>query len=165
MAKSYWDLLRDPRWQRMRLEIMQRDNFTCQRCNRNDLTLNVHHSYYVTGRAPWEYEPESLRTLCEECHETIEAELAELRRRIGLLDDRSRMVALGYLRSLGHESPIDITNESVADGVADAFGLTRCRVDRVARPVFNDDPVIGDRVVVERSALRGERLRLAKGGA
>ncbi len=30
--------------------------------------LNVHHKYYVKGKAPWEYEDDALVTLCEECH-------------------------------------------------------------------------------------------------
>lgn len=30
--------------------------------------LNVHHKYYIKGKAPWEYEDDALVTLCEECH-------------------------------------------------------------------------------------------------
>lgn len=69
MKKNYAQLLRDPRWQKKRLEIMQRDDFTCMRCYTSKETLNVHHCYYVFGRNPWEYENESLLTLCEHCHE------------------------------------------------------------------------------------------------
>lgn len=65
---SYADLLRDPRWQRMRLEVMQRAGFACERCHSTTKTLNVHHTYYSKGRPPWQYPSESLRCLCEECH-------------------------------------------------------------------------------------------------
>lgn len=69
MRKSpYSDLLRHPRWQKKRLEIMQRDGFGCQWCLATDKTLNVHHLYYAPGRAPWEYEDGSLVTICEDCH-------------------------------------------------------------------------------------------------
>lgn len=66
--REYWQKLRDPRWQKMRLEIMQRDEFACQICFATERTLNVHHNYYESGKEPWEYPTEALVTLCEECH-------------------------------------------------------------------------------------------------
>ncbi len=71
MSKSYADKLRDPRWQRMRLEIMQRDGFKCLECGDTGETLNVDHGFYEYGRAPWEYPEWSLRTLCQTHHEHI----------------------------------------------------------------------------------------------
>lgn len=72
MAKDYKAeyaaKLRDPRWQKMRLEIMNRDQFMCQICLETTKTLNVHHTKYVSGKKPWEYDPVSLVTLCEDCH-------------------------------------------------------------------------------------------------
>ena len=65
---SYSKKLRDPRWQKKRLVIMERDEWKCQQCAASTTTLNVHHCYYVRGREPWDYEDESLVTLCEECH-------------------------------------------------------------------------------------------------
>lgn len=65
---NYSELLKDPRWQKMRLEIMQRDNFKCVGCGREDRTLHVHHQYYINKRLPWEYPIEMLVTLCENCH-------------------------------------------------------------------------------------------------
>ena len=66
---SYADLLRDPRWQRKRLEVMQRAEFACERCADTTTTLNVHHVRYVRGRMPWEYPDEELVCLCEPCHQ------------------------------------------------------------------------------------------------
>jgi len=72
-STPYWKLLKDARWQRKRLEIMERDNFTCRSCGKSDkdegTTLNVHHAYYIKGRKPWEYAPNLLTTICSECHE------------------------------------------------------------------------------------------------
>lgn len=68
---KYEDLLKDPRWQKRRLEIMQRDNFTCQHCGNglNDgVPLNVHHIRYRRNLMPWEYGDADLTTLCEKCH-------------------------------------------------------------------------------------------------
>jgi 5-methylcytosine-specific restriction endonuclease McrA len=58
MTKNYSQLLRDQRWQKKRLEIMQRDEFTCTRCYESEKTLNVHHCYYLYGKKPWDYENE-----------------------------------------------------------------------------------------------------------
>lgn len=65
---SYAEKLKDPRWQRKRLEIMKRDNFTCQDCRSETKTLNVHHRLYIPGIEPWNYPDYLLITLCEECH-------------------------------------------------------------------------------------------------
>ena len=53
MDKTYSELLRDPRWQKRKTEIMQRDNFTCQKCGCKTKTLNVHHLHYLPNRNPW----------------------------------------------------------------------------------------------------------------
>lgn len=65
---DYSELLKDPRWQKKRLEIMERDNFSCCYCNDNTRTLNVHHLKYVKGN-PWEIESKFLITLCDNCHD------------------------------------------------------------------------------------------------
>lgn len=85
MKTNYADKLRDPRWQKMRLKVLNRDKWTCQCCKSKEKTLNVHHTLYC-GTNPWETPMENLRTLCEECHKDekenyksqIEALLAEL---------------------------------------------------------------------------------------
>ncbi len=66
---NYSEKLKDPRWQKKRLKIMERDDFTCQNCYREDISLNVHHLKYIKGREPWEYSDKYLVTLCEKCHD------------------------------------------------------------------------------------------------
>jgi hypothetical protein len=73
---TYSEKLKDPRWQKRRLEVMDRDKFTCRKCNEATKTLNVHHRYYRKGAAPWEYPIEALITLCEPCHKEVEARIA-----------------------------------------------------------------------------------------
>ena len=68
---SKWSsAFRDSRWQQKRLEIMERDKWTCRSCGASGegVTLNVHHAYYESGKAPWEYPSQSLITWCEFCH-------------------------------------------------------------------------------------------------
>lgn len=71
-TKNYSEQLKDPRWQRKRLEIMQRDNFTCQLCGDKLTTLNVHHKKYNNDCKPWEYDNDTLVTICEHCHFEVE---------------------------------------------------------------------------------------------
>jgi hypothetical protein len=67
--QSYWEKLKDPRWQRLRLEAMQAAEFSCETCHDATSTLNVHHKQYFKGREPWEYDVKQLAVLCERCHE------------------------------------------------------------------------------------------------
>lgn len=66
---AYSEKLRNPRWQKMRLQVLERDDWTCQWCGATDKTLVVHHLYYKRGAEPWEYPIESLLTVCDECHQ------------------------------------------------------------------------------------------------
>jgi hypothetical protein len=68
--KEYRDLLRDPRWQRKRLEVMLRDDFTCVKCGDKTTELQIDHLFYTKGALPWEYPLNALQTLCRNCHET-----------------------------------------------------------------------------------------------
>jgi len=70
--EEYQKLLTHPKWQRKRLEIMQRDDFRCTKCKDEETTLHVHHIEYHNGLKPWEYEDKDLATLCEHCHFEIE---------------------------------------------------------------------------------------------
>ena len=65
---SYSLKLKDPRWQRKRLEILQRDNFQCTCCGDTESEIHVHHSYYEYGKEIWDYEDSTLFTLCSDCH-------------------------------------------------------------------------------------------------
>lgn len=63
---TYKQLLRDPRWQKKRLKIFERDHWTCQRCGATTRELQVHHLAYVG--APWEAPDHCLQTFCAPCH-------------------------------------------------------------------------------------------------
>ena len=70
---TYAEKLKDPRWQRKRLEILQRDNWTCKNCGATDTTLHVHHLSYTAHAEPWEAADENLVTVCAECHPRFRA--------------------------------------------------------------------------------------------
>ena len=64
---SYKDKLKDPRWQKKRLEIFERDSFECQCCLSDEKTLVVHHKKYTAD--PCDEPNKNLITLCERCHD------------------------------------------------------------------------------------------------
>jgi len=66
--KTYVELLKDPRWQKKRLEIFSRDDWTCQRCGEKSRTLTVHHVEYEKDTQPWDYPNEYFMTLCSDCN-------------------------------------------------------------------------------------------------
>lgn len=67
MYKSYKEKLRDPRWQRKKNSILERDNYTCQSCKSTTKTLEVHHLQYIYPD-PWDITDDLLITLCSDCH-------------------------------------------------------------------------------------------------
>lgn len=108
--KKYSAKLRDPRWQKLRLEVFERDEWACQKCFDTNSTLAVHHFRYISGREPWEYPLHLLTTLCENCHseeyEMFPQELSSLIEQIkekGFFSDQINDIATGFnaLRSNG----------------------------------------------------------------
>jgi len=79
---KYSEKFKDPRWQKKRLQVLERDNWECQICHDTENTLNIHHRYYKKDTDPWDYPSESLITLCEDCHEIETAERPKSERSI-----------------------------------------------------------------------------------
>lgn len=65
---AYLEMLRDPRWQKLRLQVFERDGWKCRECFSASKTLHVHHLFYADG-PPWMTPEFALITLCEDCHE------------------------------------------------------------------------------------------------
>ena len=90
---SYSNQLRDPRWQKKKAKILERDKYTCQnkRCQSTTKNLQVHHLEYIPGILAWEYPDDMLITLCEDCHDaengrvTLEKHLATTLKMKGFL--------------------------------------------------------------------------------
>lgn len=114
---SYFEKLKDPRWQRQRLEILERDQFTCQRCGSTEKTLHVHHGYYVRDCDPWDYEEWTLHTVCCDCHAEITKMQENLKYGIG---------------TIGPED-IDLFNEIIGEVVFMFLYRPECRHEEVPR--------------------------------
>ena len=65
---TYAERLKDPRWQRKRLEVFERDGWKCRFCGDHTSMLIVHHTEYH-GSNPWDTPKEKLLTYCETCND------------------------------------------------------------------------------------------------
>ena len=88
---TYQDQIKSPKWQKKRLEILERDDFTCQSCGMNDVQLHVHHLAYHKDKMIWEYPDELLTTQCENCHADITSKISELKSTI-----QSKMISIDH---------------------------------------------------------------------
>lgn len=71
-SQTYGEKLKDPRWQKRRLEMLEAADWACDDCRTKSDTLHVHHGYYSRGMDPWEYPSDTLHVLCETCHKKSE---------------------------------------------------------------------------------------------
>lgn len=67
----YSEKLKDPKWQKRRLKVMEYAHWRCQICGVSDKTLHCHHSYYTKGKEPWQYPDGSIICICDGCHAKI----------------------------------------------------------------------------------------------
>lgn len=127
---AYSERLKHPMWQRKRLEILERDKFTCTSCLSEDQTLHVHHLYYVKGAEPWDYPSSSLITLCHECHAadhevsaTIEKELIRNLRTLGCDSDSLDSLAwsIYVAQSVSSDAPLSAENWRCLSNIVEEF--------------------------------------------
>lgn len=134
-SEQYLELLKDPRWQRKRLEKLQSANWRCENCFDGTKCLNVHHLEYKRGAMPWEYELRELQVLCEKCHKRTHEMQEELLHFVKCLGAPLTCAIYGYAAALnsgykqlvtGEEIPVDVRDWQVAKGVSDAIGTSTC---------------------------------------
>ena len=67
--KEYYNrLLEDKRWKEFRLKVMSERGSKCECCGGADI-LQIHHTFYISGKMPWEYDVKDMRVLCKKCHQ------------------------------------------------------------------------------------------------
>lgn len=110
----------DPKWQQLRLLVMNRDNFSCVLCGSKDKTFNVHHKVYKKGYKVFQYNLKDLVTLCDQCHDKHHKQEGSLNKKISgafeylLWDNRNKSVLMSSLVTIGFVSQfIDFTQNFV----------------------------------------------------
>ena len=74
MKTEYRKLLQNPKWQKKRLEILQRDNFSCVVCGNGidtDTQVHVNNLSYRKVCMPLECDINDMIVLCQKCHQRI----------------------------------------------------------------------------------------------
>lgn len=90
LKMKYSEKLRSPRWQKRRLEILERDKFTCTLCNDDKTELHVHHKKY--SGEPWEAPESDLQTVCKYCHAALTYYKNKYGKEISIINKRSDSV-------------------------------------------------------------------------
>lgn len=136
VKKTYGELLRDPRWQKRRLQILDRAEFHCEECDDDQNTLHVHHKVYRKGAMPWEYGDHELKALCENCHQSGHALKAALDLAIAEMDTHDKELLLGFIEAMkiidesmdsedfSYDTSLNIRSVGHAIGVGKAVGLS-----------------------------------------
>lgn len=115
-ANSYAAKLKDPRWQKRRLEKLESAGWACEYCGDTTSNLQVHHRWYLKGYEPWDYGIDQLECLCEKHHEMASRVHKLLKERLSRLPLWAQMeITQGCL----DRSPVDVI-------LADAFYGHRC---------------------------------------
>lgn len=113
--KNYKEQYLDPRWQKKRLLILERDDWTCQCCYSKENTLNVHHRIYITDKDLWDYPDDLLVTLCVDCHESEKEDMKkalselDLQMKMKFLSDEITDIAQG-INEIGLENFSEVTS-------------------------------------------------------
>lgn len=114
---KYADQLKSPKWQRKRLEIMNRDGWRCTKCKDENEQLQVHHSRYIRGLMAWDYPDHLLITLCHSCHknEHFPATVPLTPRKKMMLPIKGYVIPWGCFREEGFPplSPIPWSGETI----------------------------------------------------
>ncbi|MCE0498486.1 MAG: HNH endonuclease [Methylacidiphilales bacterium] len=124
---SYQELLLSPHWQRKRLAILNRSDFKCESCGSGEKTLHVHHTFYESGRKPWEYPDDSLVALCKDCHLKKHMVPKTSDESLYPLEEAENQALRGYRAGLWSYTEQDllftVLDYEHAQGVADWWGL------------------------------------------
>jgi hypothetical protein len=114
---TYAEKLLDPRWQKLRLQVFERDDWKCRACGNTSKTLNAHHPvYHPHSDGPWDYEIDSIITLCSECHSDEHAELETSKANVLLT-----LVQMGYWGAFEMDCLCDVLRALTKDELTNLF--------------------------------------------
>lgn len=136
---DYQAMLRDPRWQKRRLEILSAHEFKCDECGDTKHELQVHHCWYTKGSAPWEYEDACYRVLCNGHHEQWHDNKAELDQAVSNLSLKDLQLVCGMVQitdSNRRESLYKIVESSCAEQLLNVGKYLAYAIDQEIAAAF-----------------------------
>ena len=124
---DYFEKLKDPRWQKKRLEVFEYYDFKCSNCGEKTKQLHAHHKIYLKNLDPWEYGIEFLTCLCDDCHKGAHNCLEKVKNVLGVLNVAELPRVFGYIQALVMEDDEDfipqIIDYETAMGMDDVFRI------------------------------------------
>lgn len=124
---SYSEKLRDPRWQRRRLEVFERADFTCEHCGDKTESLNAHHRVYRRATDPWDYHSHEIVCLCATCHDQEHAARDKLATALAILNEEEIHTVVGYAAGIaalkGFDFNLLFVSEQIAFGLSDSIDV------------------------------------------
>jgi len=67
-----------PEWLAFRRQIIEHDEYICQKCGRREglgVIFQVHHKVYHARMLPWEYDPKECEAVCMGCHAQLHGKI------------------------------------------------------------------------------------------
>jgi hypothetical protein len=122
---------KDPRWQKRRLEIFERDNWQCLWCGATHKQLAVHHLAYTVDD-PWDAGDNHLLTVCQECHDNDHKSRAEIEK---ALLNNLKVIGISF-SELNH-----FLSSVPWDDVRDAFRKFIREQWKIVQEKFNFEPL------------------------
>ena len=163
---TYAEKLKDPRWQKRRLEVLEAAGWKCQACKATDKTLHVHHNFYRTRTHPWNYPDHALRVLCEDCHESAEGQRRLLAQCIeglyeGQFSANTVDAVIGFIKALKMQDAWeDVNHTELLQTRPQAWGFARGydADERDLIPRLNNGEATKD-MLVDLWRLQADRLQ------
>jgi len=127
---DFFENYKHPKWQKKRLEILERADFKCENCGESEEELSVHHGYYEKGKKPWEYNDFTFTCLCDPCHEQAEEHRKGAQRLAGHMSPFDVPMVCGYALGIlldGNAWYVEAgkLSKKASDGIADSWGINR----------------------------------------
>ncbi len=123
-------------WRKKRAEVLARADHACEECGATDKRLDIHHRYYESGKAKWDYPIDTLACLCPRCHGLADEQRRTLVRATGKLVSTDVDRACGYMDAVSTEYSADATivlrTYEYAMGAADFFSVDPGELIRMA---------------------------------
>jgi hypothetical protein len=153
---TYFEKLKDPRWQKKRLEKLEEQGFECDNCGNDKEELTVHHRHYKKNTDPWDYDNNDLAVFCKTCHKSWHDAKEELNEIIGTITSCEQIQRIaGYALAISNDDifPVQLSSNYHITGYSDAFRTTPTAIEYLMSEAEKERYPISTGVVLSRQMV------------